>query len=121
MYELANCERPQKPFITIVMSIISDIFNLLIPQSESYYTKDAIAWGNEVWGRQYDKTSGVLSLFYIDNALYYRLKIDYTNGVVGVFTNTNNRGFYVEYEQLSRDYQKQLKDCGEIIIKWYHY
>lgn len=101
------------------MGFLTNLFDFIISFDGSSYIEDAKEWGDEVWNDMDGISSGVLSLMMIDERLYKQLRLEFRNGTVGVFTESNDRGWASSSRDLSKQQRKQLKEEGCITIKRY--
>lgn len=101
------------------MGLFSDIFNFLDSfDSESNFDL-AKRWGDEVWNSIERPYRGTLSFVLIDDCLYKQMRIKFRNGTIGVFSDSNERGWQSYRSAFSRAQQRQLKEEGAIIVKRY--
>ena len=101
------------------MGILTNILDFITSLDGSSYIEDAKGWGDEVWNDMDGISSGVLSLTMIDERLYKQLRLEFRNGTVGVFTESNDRGWAASSRDLTKQQRKQLKEEGCITIKRY--
>lgn len=101
------------------MGFLTNLFDFITSFDGSSYIEDAKEWGDEVWNDMDGISSGVLSLMMIDERLYKQLRLEFRNGTVGVFTESNDRGWASSSRDLSKQQRKQLKEEGCITIKRY--
>lgn len=101
------------------MGIIATIFDFITSFDGSSYIEDAKRWGDGVLNDMDDVRNGVLSLTMIDERLYKQLRLDFRNGTVGVFTESNDRGWAASSRDLTKQQRKQLREEGCITIKRY--
>lgn len=101
------------------MGILSGIFNLISSIDGVSYIRDAKDWGDNVWNDTRRSEHASLSLYEIDNRLYKRLRVVYRNDVVGIFTDSDDSGWALYENSLSRTQKSQLRDQGYIVIKRY--
>lgn len=64
-------------------------------------------------------SNGVLSLIMIDERLYKQLRLEFRNGTIGVFTESDDRGWAASSRDLTKQQRRQLKEEGRITIKRY--
>lgn len=101
------------------MGILTSIFDFITSFDGSSYIEDAKGWGDDVWNDMDGVSNGVLSLTMIDERLYKQLRLEFRNGTVGVFTESNDRGWATSNRDLTKQQRKQLKEEGCITIKRY--
>ena len=101
------------------MGILTNILDFITSLDGSSYIEDAKGWGDEVWNDMDGISSGVLSMTMIDERLYKQLRLEFRNGTVGVFTESNDRGWAASSRDLTKQQRKQLKEEGCITIKRY--
>ena len=101
------------------MGILTSIFDFITSFDGSSYIEDAKGWGDDVWNDMDGVSNGVLSLAMIDERLYKQLRLEFRNGTVGVFTESDDRGWAASSRDLTKQQRRQLKDEGCITIKRY--
>lgn len=101
------------------MGILSTFFDFITSFDGSSYIEDAKGWGDDVWNDMDGVSIGVLSLTMIDERLYKQLRLEFRNGTVGVFTESNDRGWAASSRDLTKQQRRQLKEEGCITIKRY--
>ena len=99
------------------MGFFTNLLDIITSFDGSSYIEDAKEWGDEVWNDMGGISNGVLSLTMIDERLYKQLRLDFRNGTVGVFTESNDRGWATSSRDLTKQQRKQLKEEGCITIK----
>ena len=101
------------------MGIITTIFDFITSFDGSSYIEDAKRWGDGVWNDMNNVRNGILSLTMIDERLYKQLRLEFRNGTVGVFTESDDRGWVASNRDLTKQQRRQLKEEGCITIKRY--
>ena len=101
------------------MGFITNILDFITSFDGSSYIEDAKGWGDDVWNDMDGVSNGVLSLAMIDERLYKQLRLEFRNGTVGVFTESDDRGWAASSRDLNKQQRKQLKEEGYITIKRY--
>lgn len=101
------------------MGILSTILDFITSFDGSSYIEDAKGWGDEIWEDMNLVSNGVLSLTMIDERLYKQLRLEFRNGTVGVFTESNDCGWFASSRDLTKQQRRQLKEEGCITIKRY--
>lgn len=101
------------------MGIITTIFDFITSFDGSSYIEDAKRWGDGVWNDINNVRNGILSLTMIDERLYKQLRLEFRNGTVGVFTESDDRGWVASNRDLTKQQRRQLKEEGCITIKRY--
>lgn len=101
------------------MGLLSTFVDFITSFDGSSYIEDAKGWGDDVLNDMDDVRNGVLSLTMIDERLYKQLRLEFRNGTVGVFTESNDRGWATSSRDLTKQQRKQLKEEGCITIKRY--
>ena len=101
------------------MGVITNIVDFITSFDGSSYIEDAKGWGDDVWNDMDGVSNGVLSLTMIDERLYKQLRLEFRNGTVGVFTESNDRGWTASSRDLTKQQRRQLKDEGCITMKRY--
>lgn len=101
------------------MGLLSTFFDIITSFDVSSYIEDTKGWGDDVWNDMDDAKSGVLSLTMIDERLYKQFRLEFRNGTVGVFTESDDRGWAVSSRDLNKQQRRQLKEEGCITIKRY--
>lgn len=101
------------------MGILSTILDFITSFDGSSYIEDAKGWGDEIWEDMNLVSNGVLSLTMIDERLYKQLRLEFRNGTVGVFTESNDCGWVASSRDLTKQQRRQLKEEGCITIKRY--
>lgn len=101
------------------MGLLSSIFDFITSFDGSSYIEDAKEWGDDVWNDMDGVSNGILSLTMIDERLYKQLRLEFRNGTVGVFTESNDRGWAVSSRDLTKQQRRQLKEEGCVTIKRY--
>ncbi len=101
------------------MGFLTNILDFITSIDGSSYIEDAKGWGDDLWDDMDGISNGVLSLTMIDERLYKQLRLEFRNGTVGVFTESNDRGWAASSRNLTRQQRRQLKEEGCIIIKRY--
>lgn len=101
------------------MGFLTNILDFITSIDGSSYIEDAKGWGDDVWNDMDGVSSGVLSLTMIDERLYKQLRLEFCNGTVGVFTESDDRGWAASSRDLTKQQRKQLKEEGCITIKRY--
>ena len=82
------------------MDILTNILDFIISIDGSSYIEDAKEWDDDVWNDMDGVSNGVLTLTMIDERLYKQLRLEFRSGTVGVFTESNNRGWVVSSRDL---------------------
>lgn len=101
------------------MGILTNILDFITSFDGSSYIEDAKGWGDVVWNDMDGVSHGVLSLTIIDERLYKQMRLEFRNGTIGVFTESNDRGWAASSRDLTKQQRKQLKEEGCITIKRY--
>ncbi len=101
------------------MGFLSAVFDFITSFDGSSYIEDAKEWGDDVWNETDGVSNGILSLTMIDERLYKQLRLEFRNGMVGVFTKSNDCGWAVSSRDLNKQQRRQLKEEGCITIKRY--
>lgn len=101
------------------MGILSGIFNFISSIDGVSYIRDAKDWGDTIWNDTRKSERASLSLYEIDSRLYKRLRVVYRNDVVGIFTDSEDSGWVLYDNSLSKNQKRQLKEQGFIVIKRY--
>lgn len=101
------------------MNLLTSIFDFITSFDGSSYIEDAKRWGDGVLNDMDDVRNGVLSLTMIDERLYKQLRLEFCNGTVGVFTESDDRGWVASSRDLNKQQRRQLKEEGCITIKRY--
>lgn len=101
------------------MGIITTIFDFITSFDGSSYIEDAKGWGDDVWNDMDGVSNGILSLTMIDERLYRQMRLEFRNGTIGVFTESNDRGWAASSRNLTKQQRRQLKEEGCITIKRY--
>lgn len=101
------------------MGFFSELFDFFSSFDSTSYIENSIRWGDEVWENVEGVSSAVLSLIMIDERLYKQLRLEFRNGTVGVFTESNDRGWTASIRDLTKQQRQQLKEMGCITIKRY--
>lgn len=101
------------------MGFLTNILDFITSIDGSSYIEDAKEWGDEVWNDMEGASSGVLSLTMIDERLYKQLRLEFRNGTIGVFTESNDRGWAASSRDLTKQQRRQLKEEGCVTIKRY--
>lgn len=101
------------------MGLLSTFFDFITSFDGSSYIEDAKGWGDDVWNGMDGVSNGILSMTMIDERLYKQLRLEFRNGTVGVFTESDDRGWAASSRDLNKQQRKQLKEEGYITIKRY--
>ena len=101
------------------MGLLSGIFNFISSIDGVSYIHNAKEWGDTVWNDTRKSERASLSLYEVDNRLYKRLRVVYRNDVVGIFTDSEDSGWVLYDNSLSKTQKRQLKEQGFIVIKRY--
>ena len=101
------------------MGFLANLFEFITSFDGSFYIEDAKRWGDGIWNDIEGVSNGVLSLTMIDERLYKQLRLEFRNGTVGVFTESNDRGWAASSRDLTKQQRRQLKEEGCITIKRY--
>lgn len=101
------------------MGLLSNIFDFLSFFTDDSYIEDAKVWGDKVWNSSYNKKSGTLSLYLVNNRLYKRLRIVFYDGNIANITNEDDRGWSYSENKLTRSQMRHLSEEGVVEIKKY--
>lgn len=75
------------------MGVISTFLDVITSFNGFSYVENAKEWGDNIWDNMDGVSNGVLSLTKIDERLYKQLRLEFRNGTIGVFTESNDRGW----------------------------
>ena len=101
------------------MGFLANLFEFITSFDGNSYIESAKEWGDDLWGDMNGVSNGVLSLTMIYERLYKQVRLDFRNGTVGVFTESNDRGWAVSSRDLTKQQRRQLKEEGCVTIKRY--
>lgn len=101
------------------MGLLSDIFDFLSSFADDSYIEDAKVWGDKVWNSSYNKKSGTLSLYLVNNRLYKRMRIVFYDDNIANITNEDDRGWSYSENKLTHSQMRHLSEEGMVEIKKY--
>lgn len=101
------------------MGFLTSLLDMINSFDGTSYIENAKGWGDDLWDDMDGVSNGILSLTMIDERLYKQLRLNFRNGTVGVFSESNDRGWATTSRVLTKKQRKQLKEEGCITIKRY--
>ncbi len=101
------------------MGFLANLFEFITSFDGNSYIEGAKEWGDDLWGDMDGVSNGALFLTMIDERLYKQLRLAFRNGTVGVFTESDDRGWAASSRDLTKQQRRQLKEEGCITIKRY--
>lgn len=101
------------------MGFLTSLLDIITSFDGSSYIEDAKGWGDDLWDDLDGVSNGALFLTMIDERLYKQLRLEFRNGTVGVFTESDDRGWTASSRDLNKQQRRQLKEEGRVTIKRY--